>query len=797
MNCFIHLHRVAYLPLNMKIIIPLCGKGQRFKDAGYTIDKPFIEVFGKPLIQHVFDMFTNEEVYVFTNLKNDLFDFAPSNVTIVNIPQETKGAVETLWLGLSKIDIEGECLVVDGDAFYTIDIVAKCRSLTSNGVVYFETNNEKPVYSYIEIDKDNTITKIREKEKISNNANTGAYFFKQASVLKTYCKIVLDQNLTFRGEPYISCLIDKMLSNKYHFTGIKIDPVSFKCLGTPDQMKNYINSTYGFLFDLDGTLVNTDSLYENVWSQLLKPFGIVMTSELYKTFIYSNSDWYVYQSLLSNIEGLDTQKLSDEKERLFLEHINKIQTIEHAIDFIRSVKQCGHKIAIVTNNNRKTAETILDYIGIREYIDTVVIGSECKLPKPSPEPYQEAIRRFNIQHSKCIVFEDSKNGIISGKGVNPLRVVGISTNETNDTLLRYGADTVVHDYYNLSVADLIKPSVARDIQEMLVTRFPNIDIRISNIKLKGGFISDVLSLMLGNDNCVLKIENFNKTPLSDMASNLELYNREYLFYEKLASITPIAVPKFYGKVYTNDLECIGIVLEDLRKNNFKLNLNLNEEPIEVSLSVIDSIARMHAKFWNKNLVSKFEGITRNNTQKFDWSLFVGNHIDEFLTKWKIQLNEENTNLARSIADNFKQIQDRLSEGDLTLCHGDVKSPNIFYQIENNKVIPHFLDWQYIIEGKGVQDLIFFMIESFSPDKMKVYYPIFKNYYYAKLQQYGVTDYKYSQFEKDLKDASYYFPFFVAIWFGTTPEDELIDRNFPYFFIQKLFMFYGMLKSTNS
>jgi NDP-sugar pyrophosphorylase family protein len=313
----------------MKVIIPLCGKGQRFKDAGYTVDKPFIDIFGRPLIQNVFDMFINEEVYVFTNLKHDLFDFAPSNVTIVNIPQETKGAVETLWLGLSKVDIEGECLIVDGDAFYTCDIISKCRSLTSNGVVYFETKNEKPVFSYIEMDTHNTITKIREKEKISNNANTGAYFFKQASVLKTYCKIVLDQNITFRGEPYISCLIDKMLSNKYHFTGIQIDPMCFKCLGTPDQLKTYISSTYGFLFDLDGTLVNTDSLYENVWSQLLKPFGIAMTSELYKTFIYSNSDWYVYQSLLSNIEDIDMTFAFSYCQKPFLPFFLLLKMLHH------------------------------------------------------------------------------------------------------------------------------------------------------------------------------------------------------------------------------------------------------------------------------------------------------------------------------------------------------------------------------------------------------------------------------------------------------------------------------------
>ncbi len=45
---------------------------------------------------------------------------------------------------------------------------------------------------------------------------------------------------------------------------------------------------------------------------------------------------------------------------------------------------------------------------------------------------------------------------------------------------------------------------------------------------------------------------------------------------------------------------------------------------------------------------------------------------------------------------------------------------------------------------------------------------------------------------DIKNAMFYFPFFVAIWFGTTPNNELIDVNFPYFFIQKLFNFYDIV-----
>ena len=110
---------------------------------------------------------------------------------------------------------------------------------------------------------------------------------------------------------------------------------------------------------------------------------------------------------------------------------------------------------------------------------------------------------------------------------------------------------------------------------------------------------------------------------------------------------------------------------------------------------------------------------------------------------------------------------------LTLVHGDVKSPNIFYMGDT----PCFIDWQYIAHGKGVQDIVFFMIESFSPERMKHLYPLFKNYYYVKLLEYGVTDYSFAEYEKDWINAMYYFPFFVAVWFGTTPNSDLIDVNF--------------------
>ena len=91
-------------------------------------------------------------------------------------------------------------------------------------------------------------------------------------------------------------------------------------------------------------------------------------------------------------------------------------------------------------------------------------------------------------------------------------------------------------------------------------------------------------------------------------------------------------------------------------------------------------------------------------------------------------------------------------------------------------------------GKGVQDLVFFMIESFDTQKMRSYKNLFKEYYYESILKNGIN-YLEEDFEEDFINASYYFPFFVAIWFGTLNEDELIDKNFPNEFIKKLFNFY--------
>ena len=93
-------------------------------------------------------------------------------------------------------------------------------------------------------------------------------------------------------------------------------------------------TNYGFLFDLDGTLVITDDIYFKVWNKILSDYNITLTNELFKKYIQCNNDKYVLNTLLANI-NINLEDLSEKKDKLFIENITNLIIIDGAIDFIK------------------------------------------------------------------------------------------------------------------------------------------------------------------------------------------------------------------------------------------------------------------------------------------------------------------------------------------------------------------------------------------------------------------------------------------------------------------------------
>lgn len=252
----------------MNIIIPIGGLGNRFKNQNYCTPKPLINVLGQPLIIWVLQnlqLDKDDKIFIIYNsiLENFNFEdiikhnFKFDNVFFNKINFITRGSAETVLCGLSNfnLDLDKLTLCIDCDTFYEENIIGISKEKNENLIFYFHDEQQHQIYSYIDLDGDKVV-KIKEKIKISNNANTGAYCFKTARILKKYCEILINIKL-IEKEYYISNLYDLMIQDKHVVFGKKI--FDFHCLGTPEQLRTFCfgktENKKRFCFDLDNTLV--------------------------------------------------------------------------------------------------------------------------------------------------------------------------------------------------------------------------------------------------------------------------------------------------------------------------------------------------------------------------------------------------------------------------------------------------------------------------------------------------------------------------------------------------------------
>jgi len=296
----------------MNIIIPIGGIGQRFKDEGYLMPKPLISVLGKTMIYRVIaNLNLNDEDTIYIVYNNQLkefnfenlvkFYFPKKNIKFISLDHVTKGASETILYGLNEMpvkELEKEFLILDCDTFYEEDILEQYRkSDNKNFIFYFKDEQINPIFSYIKLNYNKEVTEIKEKTKISNWANTGAYGFHTGRTLKQY----IEKLPTSTTELYTSCIYNEMLKDNLIIKGQQIS--KFSCVGTPLQLQIYCNKNkhnsepLRICFDFDNTLVSYPTIAGDYYSvepiqrninflKLLKSLGhtiIVYTARRMKT----------------------------------------------------------------------------------------------------------------------------------------------------------------------------------------------------------------------------------------------------------------------------------------------------------------------------------------------------------------------------------------------------------------------------------------------------------------------------------------------------------------------------------
>lgn len=775
----------------MDILIPLGGTGQRFKIKGYSTPKALIKVNNKPIIFYVLDnliLDNIKNIYIpynkeYTDIEEILQDRYPTiNFKFMKLQEDTRGAAETIHNCLDNFTFDDDhpIICIDSDNFYLTDIISKWKG--NNCIFTFNDFSKLDIYSYVKVEN-NQITDIREKHKISTNACCGAYGFESHILLKRYCKYIIDNYITQKGEFYVSGVIKQMLQDGIVFRTENIRNRDYFSLGTPEQIDQYMKP---YLFDLDGTIVNTDHIYTKVWKDILSKYNITIDKRFFNFFIQGKNDSTFLKYIFPEITDSEICEISKIKDELFIKYLSLYEdniTVNGFDEFI--IKNKNRRMCIVTSSNRTSAEFIVHKIGIDEYIQFIIASDDCENHKPHGEPYNKAIDMLDTDPSLCTIFEDSVSGYKSATEIANINIcIVIHDNTPNELLdnIEYKItnydkfdETKIHKRHNSDFIDVIQTC----LKSMTIDK-----IYFEDTNIKSGYICDIKALNVHTsdtiENIVVKIQN-NNNELSNVATKINLYNNETYFYNNLSTIINVSSPLCYGTLNHDDKNII--LLENLNKKyhgNFDINLNDN---IDLLLTITKNIVHMHNKFsFNKesDIIQPMKSLPKISDITY-YSRLIHDRFDTFIENNKYILSTENIKLLTKIYTKFNDIVEHMSSFPLNFCHGDLKSPNIFYK---DNIEPIFLDWQYIHLNKGITDIIFLLIES--TEYNEHINNTILNYYYIKSNMYT----NYEKYLHDLKCALCVFPFFVMVWFNSENKDTLIDKIFPLVFMKNTLKFYN-------
>ncbi|TVP67740.1 MAG: HAD family hydrolase [Nodularia sp. (in: Bacteria)] len=216
------------------------------------------------------------------------------------------------------------------------------------------------------------------------------------------------------------------------------------------------------LFDLDGTIVNTDPIHFQAWQKMLLSYDLHIDEKFYKSRISGGLNPEIVKDILPQLSVAEGEKFADEKEALFRQLAPHLQALSGFAQLIAWTKRHQLKRALVTNAPRQNAEFMLEVLGIKEVFHTIVLADDCRAGKPDPEPYELALNKLGITAEQAIALEDSPSGIRAAVGAG-IRTIGIASTHDPQVLQEVGTFMAIPDFTDLQFWKFLNSLVEPDL----------------------------------------------------------------------------------------------------------------------------------------------------------------------------------------------------------------------------------------------------------------------------------------------------------------------------------------------
>jgi beta-phosphoglucomutase family hydrolase len=184
------------------------------------------------------------------------------------------------------------------------------------------------------------------------------------------------------------------------------------------MLNKKLTSFDAVIFDMDGVLVNSEPFYVEVEQTNFRQLGLEISEEEHQTYQGTATDrmW----QLIKERHGVeysvkDLVKMTNNLVTPYFNSMEKMEAMPGVETLIKKLKEKEIPLALASSSYAGVIEIILQKTGLKKYFDVVVDSQLAGASKPDPEIFLLAAQKLGVQPGKCIVIEDSTNGIKAAK----------------------------------------------------------------------------------------------------------------------------------------------------------------------------------------------------------------------------------------------------------------------------------------------------------------------------------------------------------------------------------------------
>lgn len=200
------------------------------------------------------------------------------------------------------------------------------------------------------------------------------------------------------------------------------------------------------LFDLDGVVFDTEPQYSIFWGAQCREFHPEhpgLEHEIKgQTLVQIYDAWF--SGPLADKQALITERLNQYEQQMSYDYIAGFE------QYIRAIREAGVRTAVVTSSNQVKMQAVYSsHPEFRSLFDAIMTSEDFERSKPDPDCYLKSAQRLGVDIADCVVFEDSFNGLKSGRAAG-MFVVGLATTNPSEAI-RPLCDIVIKDYHGFKL----------------------------------------------------------------------------------------------------------------------------------------------------------------------------------------------------------------------------------------------------------------------------------------------------------------------------------------------------------